>query len=82
MKDDPDVVVVGAGIAGASMATVPARAGIEVLLLEPQQAPRATTQPSCQMSPAPYAARIRRAARRLAKRLCGWDKCAACAECP
>ncbi|MBV8717176.1 MAG: FAD-dependent oxidoreductase [Chloroflexi bacterium] len=34
MKDDPDVVVVGAGIAGASMATVLARAGIEVLLLE------------------------------------------------
>jgi 2-polyprenyl-6-methoxyphenol hydroxylase-like FAD-dependent oxidoreductase len=33
----PDVVVVGAGIAGASIATVLARGGIEVLLLERQR---------------------------------------------
>jgi 2-polyprenyl-6-methoxyphenol hydroxylase-like FAD-dependent oxidoreductase len=34
--DNPDVVVVGAGIAGASIAAVLARGGIEVLLLERQ----------------------------------------------
>ena len=34
---NPDVVVVGAGIAGASIATVLARGGIEVLLLERQR---------------------------------------------
>ena len=33
---DPDVVVVGAGIAGASIAAVLARSGLEVLLLERQ----------------------------------------------
>jgi len=33
----PDVVVVGAGIAGASIAAVLARGGIEVLLLERQR---------------------------------------------
>src|SRR5579859_6791860 len=33
---NPDVVVVGAGIAGASIAVVLARAGLEVLLLERQ----------------------------------------------
>jgi 2-polyprenyl-6-methoxyphenol hydroxylase-like FAD-dependent oxidoreductase len=37
---DPDVVVVGAGIAGASVAAVLARSGIEVLLLERQSAYR------------------------------------------
>ena len=36
----PDVVVVGAGIAGASIAAVLARAGLEVLLLERQRAYR------------------------------------------
>ena len=35
--DNPDVVVVGAGIAGASIAAVLARAGVEVLLLERQR---------------------------------------------
>ena len=34
---DPDVVVVGAGIAGASIAAVLARSGLEVLLLERQR---------------------------------------------
>lgn len=34
--DSPDVVVVGAGIAGASIAAVLARGGVEVLLLERQ----------------------------------------------
>jgi menaquinone-9 beta-reductase len=34
---DPDVVVVGAGIAGASIAAVLARGGLEVLLLERQR---------------------------------------------
>jgi 2-polyprenyl-6-methoxyphenol hydroxylase-like FAD-dependent oxidoreductase len=34
--NDPDVVVVGGGIAGASIATVLARGGIEVLLVERQ----------------------------------------------
>src|ERR1700735_306049 len=34
---NPDVVVVGAGIAGASIATVLARGDIEVLLLERQR---------------------------------------------
>ena len=34
---NPDVVVVGAGIAGASIAAVLARAGVEVLLLERQR---------------------------------------------
>ena len=37
---DPDVVVVGAGIAGASIAAVLARGGIEVLLLERQRSYR------------------------------------------
>lgn len=37
---NPDVVVVGAGIAGASIATVLARGGLEVLLLERQRAYR------------------------------------------
>jgi menaquinone-9 beta-reductase len=37
---DPDVVVVGAGIAGASIAAVLARGGLEVLLLERQRAYR------------------------------------------
>jgi menaquinone-9 beta-reductase len=37
---DPDVVVVGAGIAGASIAAVLARDGLEVLLLERQRAYR------------------------------------------
>ena len=37
---DPDVVVVGAGIAGASVAAVLARGGLEVLLLERQRAYR------------------------------------------
>jgi menaquinone-9 beta-reductase len=35
--NDPDVVVVGAGIAGASIASVLARGGIEVLMLERQR---------------------------------------------
>jgi 2-polyprenyl-6-methoxyphenol hydroxylase-like FAD-dependent oxidoreductase len=35
---NPDVVVVGAGIAGASIAAVLARGGLEVLLLERQRA--------------------------------------------
>src|SRR5580698_8607601 len=35
--NNPDVVVVGAGIAGASIAAVLARSGIEVLLLERQR---------------------------------------------
>jgi 2-polyprenyl-6-methoxyphenol hydroxylase-like FAD-dependent oxidoreductase len=35
--NDPDVVVVGGGIAGASIATVLARGGVEVLLLERQR---------------------------------------------
>jgi menaquinone-9 beta-reductase len=35
--NNPEVVVVGAGIAGASIATVLARAGIQVLLLERQR---------------------------------------------
>ena len=35
--NNPDVVVVGAGIAGASIAAVLARGGIEVLLLERQR---------------------------------------------
>jgi menaquinone-9 beta-reductase len=35
--DNPDVVVVGAGIAGASIAAVLARGGLEVLLLERQR---------------------------------------------
>jgi 2-polyprenyl-6-methoxyphenol hydroxylase-like FAD-dependent oxidoreductase len=35
--DNPNVVVLGAGIAGASIAAVLARAGIEVLLLERQR---------------------------------------------
>jgi len=34
---DPDVVIVGAGIAGASLATVLARSGLEVVLLERQR---------------------------------------------
>jgi len=34
--NDPDVVVIGGGIAGASIATVLARGGVEVLLLERQ----------------------------------------------
>jgi menaquinone-9 beta-reductase len=34
---DPDVVIVGAGIAGASLATVLARSGLEVLVLERQR---------------------------------------------
>src|SRR5580700_6663589 len=38
--NNPDVVVVGAGIAGASVAGVLARGGIEVLLLERQLAYR------------------------------------------
>lgn len=38
--NNPDVVVVGAGIAGASIATVLARGGLEVLLLERQRAYR------------------------------------------
>jgi 2-polyprenyl-6-methoxyphenol hydroxylase-like FAD-dependent oxidoreductase len=38
--NNPDVVVVGAGIAGASIAAVLARAGIDVLLLERQRAYR------------------------------------------
>ena len=37
---NPDVVVVGAGIAGASIAAVLARGGLEVLLLERQRAYR------------------------------------------
>ena len=37
---NPDVVVVGAGIAGASIAAVLARGGLEVLLLERQCAYR------------------------------------------
>ena len=36
-RDNPDVVVVGAGIAGASIAAVLARGGVEVLLLERQR---------------------------------------------
>ena len=35
--NDPDVVVVGGGIAGASIATILARGGVEVLLLERQR---------------------------------------------
>src|SRR5580692_4741414 len=35
--NNPDVVVVGAGIAGASIAAVLARGGVEVLLLERQR---------------------------------------------
>ena len=35
--NNPDVVVVGGGIAGASIATVLARGGAEVLLLERQR---------------------------------------------
>jgi 2-polyprenyl-6-methoxyphenol hydroxylase-like FAD-dependent oxidoreductase len=35
--NNPDVVVVGAGIAGAPIATVLARRGVEVLLLERQR---------------------------------------------
>src|SRR5579862_5355819 len=35
--NNPDVVVVGGGIAGASIATVLARRGVEVLLLERQR---------------------------------------------
>jgi choline dehydrogenase-like flavoprotein len=35
--NDPDVVVVGAGVAGASIAADLARGGIEVLLLERQR---------------------------------------------
>ena len=38
--NNPEVVVVGAGMAGASIATVLARAGIQVLLLERQRAYR------------------------------------------
>src|SRR5688500_6532184 len=38
--DQPDVVVVGAGIAGGAMATVLARAGVDVLLLERETAYR------------------------------------------
>ena len=38
--NNPDVVVVGGGIAGASIATVLARGGVEVLLLERQRAYR------------------------------------------
>ncbi len=38
--NNPDVVVVGAGIAGASIAAVLARGGLEVLLLERQRAYR------------------------------------------
>jgi 2-polyprenyl-6-methoxyphenol hydroxylase-like FAD-dependent oxidoreductase len=38
--NNPDVIVVGAGIAGASIAAVLARGGIEVLLLERQRAHR------------------------------------------
>ena len=38
--NNPDVVVVGAGIAGASIAAVLARDGLEVLLLERQRAYR------------------------------------------
>jgi flavin-dependent dehydrogenase len=37
---DPDVVVVGAGIGGASIAAVLARGGLEVLLLERQRSYR------------------------------------------
>jgi 2-polyprenyl-6-methoxyphenol hydroxylase-like FAD-dependent oxidoreductase len=37
---DPDVVVVGAGVAGASLAAVLARSGLEVLLLERQRSYR------------------------------------------
>jgi flavin-dependent dehydrogenase len=36
-KSNPDVVIVGAGIAGASLATVLARSGIEVVVLERQR---------------------------------------------
>jgi len=36
LTNNPDVVVVGGGIAGASIATVLARGGVEVLLLERQ----------------------------------------------
>ena len=38
--NNPDVVVVGAGIAGASVAAILARGGVEVLLLERQRAYR------------------------------------------
>jgi len=36
-RSNPDVVIVGAGIAGASLATVLARSGIEVVVLERQR---------------------------------------------
>jgi len=38
--NNPDVVVVGAGIAGASIAAMLARGGLEVLLLERQRSYR------------------------------------------
>jgi 2-polyprenyl-6-methoxyphenol hydroxylase-like FAD-dependent oxidoreductase len=34
MREKPEIVIVGAGVAGGSMATVLARAGLSILLLE------------------------------------------------
>ncbi|MBV9196649.1 MAG: FAD-dependent oxidoreductase [Solirubrobacterales bacterium] len=65
----PDVVVVGAGIAGASVAAVLARGGLEVLLLERQWSTAigsvaSTWPPGACWRRAPWGSKVRSARRR------------------